>query len=148
MIRVSTNFNKFHAMCSYLVTFTEEWNIQKISTTSVKRLNKNIGGYSCVLPFSKRNPGHQLENSQPFRHHVTLTDAPVRYSRAIGLLGPVTLTSTSAFATRFCVKFYDTLLRSLCRAVTLRSVYRRSITERKRIYCSFSSFCTATWCRG
>ena len=30
-----------------------------------------------MLPFSKRNPGHQLENSQPFRHRVTLTDAPV-----------------------------------------------------------------------
>ena len=27
----------------------------------------------------------------------------------------------SAFATRFCVKFYATLLRSLCRVVTLRS---------------------------
>ena len=27
-------------------------------------------------------------------------------------------------------------------------VHRRSITERKRIHCSFSSFCTATWCRG
>ena len=29
-------------------------------------------------------------------------------------------TSTSAFATRLCVKFYATLLQSLCRAVTLR----------------------------
>ena len=27
-------------------------------------------------------------------------------------------------------------------------VHRRSITERKRIHCSFSSFCTATWRRG
>ena len=65
------------------------------------------------------------------------------------LKGPVTLTSASAFATRFCVKFYATLLRSLCCVVTLRSiVLRRSFTERKRIHCSFSSFCTVTWCRG
>ena len=34
---------------------------------------------------------------------------------------PVTLTSASAFATRFCVEFYATLLGSLCRVVTLRS---------------------------
>ena len=35
--------------------------------------------------------------------------------------GLVKLTSASAFTTRFCVKFYATLLRNLCRVVTLRS---------------------------
>ena len=40
----------------------------------------------------------------------------MKYPEEGGVIkGPVTLTSASAFATRFCVKFYATLLRSLCR---------------------------------
>ena len=51
---------------------------------------------------------------------------------------------------RFCDKILRKVLRysfaeSLSRDHTA-IVHRRSITERKRIHCSFSSFCTATWC--
>ena len=55
-----------------------------------------------------------LATSRPPRHDVAGRKSP-------STKGPVTLTSASAFATRFCVEFYATLLRSLCRVVTLRS---------------------------
>ena len=55
---------------------------------------------------------------------------------------------------RFCDKILCKVLRysfaeSLSRGHTYTAIaHRRSITERKRIHCSFSSFCTASWCRG